>query len=278
MGIIDLINKMKMEFNAVSEKDILYILSDRFNVPIQELKFFSNINLTEPDISAISKQLIRRQQGEPLQYITAKAYFRDYELNVGEGVLIPRPETEVLVDYGVKVLQKKCNPFVLDIGTGSGAIAISFAVELHDASVFAVDISSDAIKYAEKNIAAYNLTERISLFRGNLFEPLSDDIKFDLIAANLPYVSDSFYDLLPDEVKNFEPHSALFAENEGLDIIIRCISEAGKYMNPKGRIILEISPEQSRNVKDLLRDAGFSTVEVIKDLTGRDRFCCGCLE
>ena len=275
MDIFHLREKINKEFPLLAEYDILYILSEHTGLSAQEIKFFSDYNIDSIDLSRVYEDLQRRQCGEPLQYITGKAYFRDYEFEVGEGVLIPRPETEILVDKAVEFLKNKKNAEVCDVGTGSGAIAVSIASECGNSNVLAVDISSQALGYAEKNIKKYNLSDRIKLQQSDLFESVDEYKSFDLITANLPYVSEVFYDVLPDEVKNFEPHSALFAENEGLYLIYKCITQSLEYLKECGAVILEISPEQSRKVIDFLERSGYSDVQPVKDLTGRERFCLG---
>jgi len=272
MSTIELIKKFESNFSPLPKREILYIVSEYTGISETELLFPLNCDLKKSDMSFIEKQLARRLAGEPLQYITGIAHFRNYEFHVGPAVLIPRPETELLVDEVIKKLKIEQSPSICDIGTGSGAIAISLALEIPKSQIVASDISEKALQYTRRNIEKYHLSDRITLLRSNLFESFGSD-RFDLIAANLPYVAEAFYDELPDEVKLFEPENALFADDNGLALIKKCIEKAPDFLHSQGTLVLEISPEQTKQVFSILKKTGFYEVEVIRDLTGRERFC-----
>ena len=218
----------------------------------------------------ISSALVRRIKHEPLQYITGRAYFRDLVLNVNSDVLIPRFETELLVDRIVKSAAHGAK--VLDIGTGSGAIAVSCAYERKDFEVLALDISAATLETARSNAGKYQL-ENISFRKSDLFSALAPEEKFDVIAANLPYVTFEEYAVLQPEVKDYEPELALTAPDDGLELIYKVCRELDERLNSGGFAIFEMSPHQIGKVAELLEKYGFCC-SVISDYTSRERFVC----
>ena len=211
----------------------------------------------------------RRVQNEPWQYIFQRAYFRDLTLKVTPAVLIPRPETELLVDWCIDILPEGGN--VLDLGTGSGAIALSIALERPDARVTACDVSADALAVARENAQSAALG-RVKFVESDLFAALQDE-KFDLIAANLPYVTESEHRELSPEVKLFEPKLALTSGEDGLDLIRKTVEQAADHLSPHGAIILEMSSDQTETVAGLFCDTlQYCAIEIIKDYTQRNRF------
>ena len=211
----------------------------------------------------------RRVQNEPWQYIFQRAYFRDLTLKVTPAVLIPRPETELLVDWCIDILPEGGN--VLDLGTGSGAIALSIALERPDARVTACDVSADALAVARENAQSAALG-RVKFVESDLFAALQDE-KFDLIAANLPYVTESEHRELSPEVKLFEPKLALTSGEDGLELIRKTVEQAADHLSPHGAIILEMSSDQTETVAGLFCDTlQYCAIEIIKDYTQRNRF------
>ncbi len=213
----------------------------------------------------------RRASGEPLQYILGNAPFRELTLDVDRRVLIPRPETESLVDWALQHLP--ANGKALDIGCGSGAIALSLAFERPDADVTAVDLSCDALDVARHNAEKYSLHNRVKFLQSDLFSSLPGE-KFDLITANLPYVTEEEFPQLAPEVKDFEPYMALVAPDAGLQLILRTVYELDGHLNLPGAVIFELSPPQAETVCTELKKRGFDA-GIVKDLCGRDRFVCG---
>lgn len=213
----------------------------------------------------------RRASGEPLQYVLGNAPFRDLILDVDPRVLIPRPETESLVDWALHHLPK--NGRVLDIGCGSGAIALSIAFERVDADVTAVDLSPDALAVAGHNARKYALDTRVKFMQSDLFSALPGE-RFDLITANLPYVTEEEYPQLDPEVRDFEPYMALVAPDAGLQLILKVISKLDGHLTTPGAVIFELSPPQAERIHRELESHGFAA-ETVKDLCGRDRFVCG---
>ncbi len=213
----------------------------------------------------------RRLAGEPLQYILGNAQFRYLTLDVDKRVLIPRPETELLVDYVLKKLPP--NGRLLDLGCGSGAIALSAAYERKDISVTAVDLSMDALLLAKKNAEKNHLSGRVDFIHSDLFSAVESQ-KFDVIAANLPYVTEEEYPLLDAEVRDYEPRMALVAPDNGLEIILRAAEQLPEYLNERGAVIFELSPPQAETVRAALERQNFQA-EIICDLCQRERFVAG---
>lgn len=217
----------------------------------------------------------RREAREPLQYLLGKAWFMDLELEVTPAVLIPRPETELLVEWAVEHLPRGGR--LLDLGTGSGAIALSVASMRPDAEVTGVDVSVAALAVAERNRGALHLEERVRLLESNLFSGVEGE-KFDLVAANLPYVTDSEYLELAPEVRDHEPRPALTAPDEGFALIGSAAAVLPGYLQPGGGAIFELAPHQAGRLVEVLNATGsFRMVEIRRDLTGRERFVTGML-
>ena len=213
----------------------------------------------------------QRASGEPLQYVLGNAPFRELTLDVDRRVLIPRPETESLVDWVLRHLPE--NGKLLDLGCGSGAIALSVAYERRDADVTAVDLSPDALDVARHNAQKYALDTRVKFFHSDLFSALPG-VKFDLIAANLPYVTEEEYPDLDPEVRDFEPFMALVAPDAGMFLMLKTIYGLDEHLNLPGAVIFELSPPQAVPISEALTARGFNA-EILPDLCGRNRFVCG---
>jgi release factor glutamine methyltransferase len=209
----------------------------------------------------------RLLKDEPPAYITGQkeSYSRDFYVN--KSVLIPRPETEILIEAAILSIKKMENPVnVLDIGTGSGIIAVNIAVET-GAKVIAVDKSRGALSLLKKNIARHNVKDKVIPLCADLFPRSGKDKKgpFDLIVSNPPYVTPEEWRALPLSIKNYEPEEAFVAMEGGLAIIRRIAEEAKKYLKPGGKILLEIGCGQKEKVKKILQNAGFANITFIED-------------
>lgn len=211
--------------------------------------------------------IIRRAKGEPIAYITGHREFMSLDFIVSPDVLIPRPETELLVETAIEIVVEGGLKKICDIGTGSGAISVSLAYYLDDIKMFASDVSAAALSIARENAQRYE--RDISFFCGDLMEPFTMMENFDLITANLPYISPTQMKIIDKQVKEYEPIIALEAEDDGLALYRRLLPQAKKLMNTGAFILLEIDPGQVEKVGDLMQ--GFGDVEVLKDLAGRDR-------
>ena len=239
----------------------------------KELYFYLDKALLKKDEEELNKLIQRRIANcEPIQYITNKAYFRNLELYVAPGVLIPRPETEILVDWVLNKAKKYDNVKVLDVGTGSGAIALSIAQERPQFSVTALDISNDALAIAKKNLDTLKLNN-VNLISSNLLDNIGSQ-KFNIIAANLPYVTFEEYEMLPLDVKLHEPQLALTAPNNGLELLYKTADSLKEHLTSDGCAIFELSPHQAPIFATYLSQYGFKT-KILKDLTNRDRFVIG---
>jgi release factor glutamine methyltransferase len=216
----------------------------------------------------------RRVRREPVAYIVGRKGFRRVELIVDRRVLIPRPETEHLVDLAIELGASK----ILDVGTGSGAIALAVADEREDARVTAIDTSFDAVRVAQANTERLGLTERVDVvLRGpsslRIAEP--DGRPFDLLLANLPYVSEDEWEDLEPEIREYEPRDALVAGQTGLEAI-EALAEELFGLAPRPAVVaLEIGADQAEAVAKLIRAAGYAEVEVRSDLAGHDRVVIG---
>lgn len=218
----------------------------------------------------------RAGEHEPIAHLTGKTEFYSLEFEVTCDCLIPRPETEVLVEQAIEFLrQRGGKQFVCDLCTGCGCIAVAIANNFEKVRIVATDISEKALKVAARNVAKHGLSGRIELLCGDLFEPLVpylDSEKFDLIVCNPPYVSEAEYEGLERNVKDYEPKLALLAGADGLDVYRRIIPSATEFLKENGGLMLETGATQAQNVCELLNKTGiFSEISVEKDALKNDR-------
>lgn len=209
----------------------------------------------------------RRLTGEPIAYIIGVKEFMSLEFALSPDVLIPRPETELLVETALDLIKLHERPRICEVGTGSGAIAVSLAHYCSRAEILAGDISEAALSIASSNAKRWKVS--VDFRHGSLLEPFSKEPPFDLIVANLPYVSPEEYADLPDEIKLYEPELALLASGDGLDIYRDLKPQSRTLLKPDGYILLEIGAGQGAAARAMME--GFAEVEIIKDLAGRDR-------
>ena len=232
----------------------------------------------------VREKIARRVAGEPLQYVLGSWGFRSLDLMVDQRVLIPRPETEAVVEEALGELRSvrlggrdaaagPVSPVLVDLGTGSGAIGLSLAVEVPDAEVWATDASADALAVARANLIGIGTREatRVRLVEGAWYDALPELLRgrVDLIVSNPPYVAEG--DELPADVEDWEPRSALRSGSDGLDDVRVIVAGAPDWLAPGGVLVVEIGETQGDAVLDLARDAGFATAEVRSDLNGRPR-------
>jgi release factor glutamine methyltransferase len=240
---------------GVLEKDRVYLYA-HYDAP-----------LNQGERDGYKKFISRRINREPVAYITGSREFMSLKFKVSPDVLIPRPETELLVETALELASHTPINKICDVGTGSGAIAVSIAYYLPGTNIYATDISESALTIARENTDRYGLG--ISFSCGDLLEPLAHELQFDLITANLPYVDSEKYKYLEPEVKDYEPTLALVASGNGLDLYRRLAPQCLALLAPGGYTLWEIDPEQTAEIPAIM--AGFDEVEIIKDLTGRDR-------
>ena len=257
---------------------------------INRAEFYMNPDgkVKEELLEELERVLKQREQRVPLQYLMGECEFMGYDFYVDERVLIPRQDTECLVELAVESIREKkvklgqeyseadhgenvSKVKVLDLCTGSGCIGISVAKLCPDTEVTLADISEGALSVAKKN--ADNLGADVTLIRGNLFENIEG--RFDYILSNPPYIPSEVIEGLMPEVKEHEPRLALDGEADGLSFYRKIINEAPDYLNPEGRIYFEIGAEQGKDLIRLMDERGFSEVKVHKDLAGLDRIVTG---
>lgn len=231
--------------------------------------------LTTDERAAYRGFIQRRLAGEPVAYITGTKSFRYLTLSVTSAVLVPRPESELLVEAALKFAGG--TPIVAaDIGTGSGAIAVSIAKEIAGSTVYATDASKAALEVANANAEAAGVAERIRLFCGDLFDPLPGDLvgKLDLVVSNPPYVAADEFEILPREVASFEPRVALDGGPDGTDFHQRLVAGTPELLRDGGMLVMEIGAKQGMIVSDMMAGR-FEDVVVHKDLAGLDRVVTG---
>lgn len=209
----------------------------------------------------------RRIKGEPVAYIVGRKEFMSLDFKISPAVLIPRPETELLVENVLELLAAKSDLRICDVGTGSGAIAVSLAVYCPNAQIHASDISAAALEIAQENALRHQAA--VQFWQGDLLAPLQNEEAFDIIAANLPYISEQEFHNLAPGVKNYEPVGALLAAGDGLDIYRRLLPQVKRLLKSEGYLFFEIAPRQSDQALEMLQ--GFADAIVIEDLSGRQR-------
>jgi len=305
-------NTLKTHDMEFAEKEAEFILRQGLNIDIVKI-YRDNPILGDEQIRILDELLHRRLQHEPVQYILGYEEFLGLRLKVGPGVLIPRPETELMAEYAIKTVKSeklKVKSYedkdsslithhlllnILDIGTGSGCLALALAWEFPDAQVYGTDISETAIEYAKEN-AEINCINNVTFLKGNLFEPIEelapclpkrvsvrvdpDSTKgrfdlplacFDLIISNPPYIkTEDIKDLQP-EVWNWEPAVALDGGIDGLDFYRRLLPTARRFLKDNGTLMLEVGLNQSDDIAQMLRLSGYSEIEIINDYAGIER-------
>jgi release factor glutamine methyltransferase len=231
--------------------------------------------LTDGEAASFKEAVERRKKREPAQYITGDVEFRGHTIKVTRATLIPRPETELVVDEALEAAGAMGgNALVVDLCTGSGCIAISVAAELEGSRVYATDISTAALEVARENAVLNGVAGHVEFLEGDLFAPLPGRLKgaVDIIISNPPYVSLPEMEGLAPEVRDFEPGTALLGGADGLDFLRRIIEEAPVYMKKGGLLIMEIGYSQSEKVREMAgKDGRYEEVTLRKDYSGIER-------
>ena len=253
------------------------LLSRLLGVSRAELHLLGARKLTRTESARLASWFTRRAAHEPVQYITGRAAFRDLDLAVDPRVLIPRPETEGLAGAVLEVLRAEAArwpaPRVLDLGTGSGVIALALATECPAAVVTATDASAEALEVARANAAALELAGRVRLLAGHWFEAVGAQERFEAVVSNPPYIATGEWDELPEDVRSFEPRQALFSGASGLDDAREIVDQAPRHLAAGGLLALELAEDRVHQVAGWLRGApGWQAVEVRDDLARRPRY------
>ena len=270
----NLLTKAGIE-NPRSEAELL--LAEVLCIKRQELWLQNNYAWGNNELMRWKDFIRRRSTREPFAHIVGRKEFWSLDFKVNSHVLIPRPETEHLIDCLLGIVSNYPNienVKILDIGTGSGNIAVVAAKEISHSKVIAIDIQTEALTVAEENVCRYELSERVQLVQSDLFENINegDNGDFDFILSNPPYIKSHEIEGLMPEVRDHEPKSALDGGNSGLEFYERIISGSGPWLRPGGYLILEIGVEQTEAISMIIeKQGGFEVPNVNQDYSGRNR-------
>jgi release factor glutamine methyltransferase len=243
-------------------------------------KLYIHLNLNKELNSEEKNKLIdmvdQRKKGRPIAYILGTREFMGLDFNVCEGVLIPRPDTEILVEEVINLCKDVKNPVILDIGTGSGAISISLAKYITHSKVYSFDISDIALETGKVNAINNNVEHKISFVKSDLFDSIKDkNIVFDVIVSNPPYIRKKDIPTLHTQVKDYEPYIALEGGEDGLDFYKKITKESVNYIKANGILAYEVGHDQAIDVKDIMIQNGYHNITIKEDLSGIDRVVIG---
>jgi release factor glutamine methyltransferase len=278
MTVREILSEVSSSFEAVgipsAKLDAEVLLA--FCLKLDRLEFLKNpeMQINKAQLADFKKLVSRRLKWEPVAYITGRKEFWSFILEVNKDVLIPRPDTEILVEEALNVCRTFKQPRILDIGTGSGAIVLALAKELSGATIVATDISSAALATAEKNAISLGMTKQIEFFQGDLFEPVKG--LFDIIVSNPPYISAVEYQELPAGVKDYEPREALWAGQTGLEFYEKLIYQSKNHLSKNSWLLLEIGATQAAGVRKIMEDSRYyECIDVRNDYAGTPRVIKG---
>ncbi len=246
-------------------RDARILTAFALEIPISELSLKINEQVSGKITSKLEKLILRRIDREPVSKILGRREFWGRSFSISENVLDPRADTETLIDF---VIEKPVKS-VLELGTGSGAIAITLACEWKEVQVTAIDISEDALSLAKLNAENFNVQNKIHFLKSDWFETVRGS--FDLIISNPPYIGLVEQDEIAAEVIKYDPQIALFAGRDGLEAYKRIIPNLAKFLNPDGLVVLETGASQSNQVKNMMNAVGLIDAKIVKDLSGKDR-------
>tara|TARA_B100000886_G_scaffold279573_1_gene203623 strand:- start:69 stop:899 length:831 start_codon:yes stop_codon:yes gene_type:complete len=263
--LADAANKLSRSGIDGAARDARVLTAFAIGIPISELSLKLNELMSDQIISKLEKLILRRIDREPISKILGRREFWGRSFSINENVLDPRPDTETLIDF---VIEKPVKS-VLELGTGSGAIAITLACEWKEVHVTAIDISEDALSLARSNAEKYNVQNKVHFLKSDWFETVRGS--FDLIISNPPYIGLIEQDKISAEVLKFDPKVALFAGHDGLDAYRKIIPKLIKFLNPHGLVVLETGASQSNQVKYMMNAVGFIDAKIVEDLSGKDR-------
>ena len=251
------------------------LLERLLKLPRLELSLHLEREMTETHLEAMRRGMKRIGDGEPVQYVLGEVSFRGHALTVDSRCLIPRPETEVLVETVLNCAPLwEGSPGIIDVGTGSGCIVIALALERAQGRYVGYDVSNDALEIAQANATRCGVDEKIAFVGGDLSEILEPE-SLDAIISNPPYIPSAECDRLPVHIREHEPRLALDGGPDGLDIVRGLIEDAPILLKAEGWLFFELGDGQAERVADMMRETGFADVARIKDLTGRERIVSG---
>ncbi len=248
---------------------------------LSRFQLYTNFDkaLSESELACLRMSAKRRAAGEPLQYITGEMPFRHIVVKCEPGVLIPRPETEILVDKALEIVDSRtpeCYEIrIIEVGVGTGCISCSIAHERENTQIIATDISPLAASLARSNVEALGLGDRVHVVECDLLSGVEEDFKADVLVSNPPYVPTHVIDEIDEEVSQYEPHLALDGGQDGMDIFRRLVLDAPSHLAKDGYMIVELFETKLDIAKEILmQDGRWSDVEIIYDLTSRPRHIC----
>lgn len=256
----------QMMIAKVIEKDRLYIMLN-----LEE-------DIDESKVEIIKTMIGKRKSSYPLQYILGEREFWGMDFKVSEGVLIPRQDTEILIEETLKKLKDnkhKSNLKGFEIGVGSGIISITLLKEIETLTMIGVDINDKAIELTKANALKHEVSDRLCILNSNLFEKINKENQFDFIISNPPYIETKVIDSLQEDIKQHEPKLALDGGEDGLDFYRAIIEQSKSYISPEGFIAFEIGYNQAEAVKKIFVENGYPNVTIAKDLAGFDRVVIG---
>ena len=278
MTIKEIIIRYSKELEEISPTprlDVETLLQKALGVDRLYILLNLDNDLSEDEEKTFNKFIEERLNNRPIAYIVGNREFMGLDFYVQEGVLIPRPDTEVLVEEVIEIAKDKGQIEILDIGAGSGAITVSLAKYLENAKLTSVDISEIALEIAKKNAISNNVEDRINFVKSDLFSSLNKNQKFDIIVSNPPYIKREVIDTLDKQVKDFEPYNALEGGIDGLDFYRAITTQAKDYLKEGGVLAYEVGHDQSEDVSKLMEMDGYTNIYTRKDLQQIDRVVIG---
>lgn len=280
MTIRDIIIKYSQELENISDTprlDVEILLEKALgNVDSLYIRLNLNKELTQEQEDLFNIFIQDRLKGRPVAYIVGNREFMGLDFYVQEGVLIPRPDTEPLVEELIELCREKENLSILDIGTGSGAITISLAKYLNTSKVKSFDISDIALEVGKKNAISNEVDDRVEFIKSDLFSSIENkSIQFDVIVSNPPYIPKKDIETLHIQVKDYEPYTALEGGEDGLDFYRSITEQSRMYLKENGILAYEVGHDQAQDVAEIMKSNGYTKIYTKKDLQGIDRVVIG---
>lgn len=279
MTIKEILIKYCKELENISDTprlDVEMLLKKALgDVDSMYIRMYLDKQLTQEQEKYFLEMIKERLNERPIAYIIGNREFMGLDFFVKEGVLIPRPDTETLVEEIINICNNRTGLNILDIGTGSGAITISLAKYLDKSHVVSADISDIALEIASKNAISNNVDERIDFIKSDVFSNVPQEEKFDLIVSNPPYIRKADIDGLDRQVKDFEPYNALEGGEDGLDFYRKITKESKDFLENKGILAYEVGHDQAYDVSEIMRENGFEGIYTKRDLQGFERVVIG---
>ncbi len=274
---VELLGDIKYS-NTVLE--VVVLLSNLLGVDKTYIYTHRDMEVSKEIEKKFLEAIALRKKGYPLQYILKEVEFMGLKFYVDEGVLIPRQDTEILVEYILNLVKqnKEKHYTIVELGTGSGCISLSLAYYIKKSFIYSIDIEEKSLEIANKNLERLELGHKVKLLKGDLFKGIKSlklERKVDIVVSNPPYIPKGIIANLQEEVKTYEPIEALNGGEDGLNFYRIIIPESKKYLKKFGKLVLEIGYDQGESVYHMFKNEGYENIEIIKDLQGHDRVVVG---